>query len=121
MSERYLVEDDGFIAVDAMAACLTVALVGTVMTTAAIGMLQRQNDDLDRSVALVEIQSVARQVALFGTQSWSGDTYDGLFWYRASGAQLAAPNGLESVTVSARREPGVGTELAAMTLLIPHG
>ena len=109
--------DAGFIAVDAMAASLLVALVGTVVTTIALGFLQRQSEDLDRSVALIELQSIMRRVELLGGSLAAVEPSDELFDYALEASLSDA--GLAIFTVSAHRRDTASGQLISMQFLAP--
>ena len=65
-------DERGFVVIDALMAVLLLSLAGTALIGTAIGLLQRETSDLDRSVSLVMSQSLMRQVYALGT----GDLLD---------------------------------------------
>ena len=60
-------DERGFVVIDALMAVLLLSLAGTALIGTAIGLLQRETSDLDRSVSLVMSQSLMRQVYALGT------------------------------------------------------
>lgn len=56
----------GFVVIDALMGVLLLSLAGTALITTAIGLLQRETSNLDRSVSLVMSQSLMHQYYALG-------------------------------------------------------
>jgi hypothetical protein len=82
MTSQQAPSDAGFVIVDALMAIGLVAAAGTMVTLSTLGILQRQGEELDRSVALVMSQALMRQyLVLDGTQRTHLEAHDELFSY----------------------------------------
>lgn len=81
-------DDGGFVLIDALLAAGLLALGGTVVLAIAMSLLDRQRAELDRSVALVNMQSLAKQYLLVEPQNRSRlESADELFTYSFTRAE----------------------------------
>lgn len=67
--------DGGFVLLDALLAAALVGLAGSSVVAVATGMLDRQQRDLDRSVALVASRGLIQEYILVGTTAESDELY----------------------------------------------
>ena len=88
--------DAGFVLLDALMATALAAFAGGTVIMISNGMLTRQGEELDRSVALVMSQSLMRQHVVLGVAS---DVEDELFRYEI--AKTGAVEGTTSLQAMA--------------------
>jgi hypothetical protein len=112
--------EDGFVVLDALMAVGLVALAGTTTVLILLGVLQRQGDELDRSVALVMSQSLMRQYLLIaGTGSSSLETSDEGFTYEVSVAADPETPSMQRAAVIAKGRARKNAGELRLDFLVP--
>ena len=105
---------DGFVLVDALMAVVVASAAGVVALSIGVNLLQNQDRQLDRTVALATVHQIAKEVLLTGPAAMQGHE-DDLFVYELR--QQLGQAGLAELSVSAR--PKSAGQLITLAFLAP--
>ena len=103
---------DGFVLVDALMAVVVASAVGVVAVSIGVNLLQNQDRQLDRTVALATMHQMTKEVLLTGPAAMQGYE-DELYVYELR--QQLGQGTLAELSVSAR--PKSSGELIALAFL----
>ena len=104
----------GFVLVDALMAVVVASAVGVVAVSVGVNLLQSQDRQLDRTVALATMHQIAKEVLLTGPAAMQGYE-DELYVYEL--IQQDGHVGLAQFSVSAR--PKSAGQLITLAFLAP--